>query len=393
MYFQAKSFLEWRTIGASFGEIGLSTEQSCCAKLGNCSFDKHLPGLLYLMNRSRALVSVIVPSYNASRYIRETLESVLGQTYSSFEVIVVDDGSTDDTRAIVADYLRRDSRIRLVTQPNAGVGAARNRGIAEASGEFIAPLDADDIWYPEKLAKQVESLEGRGKEWGLGYCWSKSINERGHASFPLAHWPIRGNAFYALIYRNIIGNASVPIFRRSAVREIGGYRTRAEQGGVQGCEDWDLTVRVAAKYLVDEVPNYLVGYRQIASTMSSDVVRMAKSYEFVMSELKRNYPQIPKKIIGWSAGHYYNYLLPVPYSRGDLDTFFRFLKVIWRSDLGVFLNPPIWRMMIVSCLRKIAGPNFLKRRRPEEPHDPGLIWLPAHWLEKWRWAKLQKGLI
>ena len=67
-----------------------------------------------------------------------------------------------------------------------------------------------------------------------------------------------------MIYRNVIGNASVPLFRTLAVREIGGYRTRAEQGGVQGCEDWDLTLRVAAKYLVDEVPDYLVGYRQIA---------------------------------------------------------------------------------------------------------------------------------
>jgi glycosyltransferase involved in cell wall biosynthesis len=349
------------------------------------------------MNRSKALVSVIVPSYNGSRFIRETLDSVLGQTYGSFEVIVVDDGSTDDTRAIVADYSRRDSRIRLFSQPNAGVGAARNRGIAEASGEFIAPLDADDIWYPEKLAKQVESLERQGKEWGLGYCWSKSINERGHAVLPLANWPIRGNAFYSLIYRNIIGNASVPLFRTSAVREVGGYRTRAEQGGVQGCEDWELTVRVAAKYLVDEVPDYLVGYRQIAATMSSDVVKMAKSYEFAMSELKRSYPQIPKKIMEWSAGHYYNYLLPIPYSRGDTDTVFRFLRVIWRSDLGMFLNPPTIRMTIVSCLRKIAGPNFLKRSRSEidaKPYKPpGLHWLPARWLEQWRWAKIQKGLI
>jgi glycosyltransferase involved in cell wall biosynthesis len=347
---------------------------------------------------SRALVSVVVPSYNASRHIREALESVLGQTYSSFEVIVVDDGSKDDTAAIVADYSRRDSRIRLVSQPNSGVGAARNRGMAEASGEFIAPLDADDIWYPEKLEKQVGSLERHGKEWGLGYCWSKSINERGEASLPLAHWPIRGKAFYALIYRNIIGNASVPLFRTSAVREIGGYRTRAEQGGVQGCEDWDLTLRMAAKYLVDEVPDYLAGYRQIASTMSSNVLGMAKSYEFIMNELRRNYPQIPKKIMGWSAGYYYNYLLPIAYGSGDTDTVFRFLKIMWRSDLGIFLNPPTIRMAIVSYLRKIAGPNFLKRRRSEEidpkPFEPpGLIWIPAHWLEARRWAKLQKGLI
>jgi glycosyltransferase involved in cell wall biosynthesis len=330
------------------------------------------------MIRSQPLVSVIVPSYNASRYIRETLESVLAQTYGNFEVIVIDDGSKDDTSDIVADYARRDSRIRLVSQPNAGVGAARNRGIAEASGVFIAPLDADDVWYPEKLEKQVASLQRGGEEWGCAYCWSKSINERGEAFLPLAHWPIRGRVFYALIYRNIIGNASVPLFRTSAVREIGGYRTRAEQGGVQGCEDWDLTLRVAAKYLVDEVPDYLVGYRQISSTMSSDVLGMAKSYEFIMRDLR--------------------YLLPIAYSSGNDEAFFTFLRIMWRSDLAIFLSPTIYRMAIVSCLRKIAGPNFLKRRRPENvdpkpPGPPSLLWKPAHWIEARRWAKVQKGSI
>jgi glycosyltransferase involved in cell wall biosynthesis len=348
--------------------------------------------------RSRALVSVVVPSYNASRYICETLESVLAQTYRNFEVIVIDDGSKDHTPDIVADYARRDSRIRLVKQPNSGVGVARNRGIAEAFGEFIAPLDADDVWYPQKLEKQVASLERGGEEWGFAYCWSKSINERGEAFLPLAHWPIRGRVFYALTYKNIIGNASVPLFRASAVREVGGYRTRAEQSGVQGCEDWDFALRVAAKYLVDEVPDYLVGYRQISSTMSSDVLAMAKSYEFIMSELRRNYPKIPKKLMGWSAGHFYNYMLPIAYSSGNNEAFFRFLKILWRSDLATFLNPPLWRMAIVSCLRKIAGPNFLKQRRsedvdPKPPGPPGLIWMPAHWIEARRWAKLQKGSI
>jgi glycosyltransferase involved in cell wall biosynthesis len=348
--------------------------------------------------QSRALVSVVVPSYNASRYICEALESVLAQTYRNFEVIVINDGSTDHTPDIVADYARRDSRVRLVNQPNAGVGVARNRGIAEACGVFIAPLDADDVWYPQKLEKQVASLERSGEEWGFAYCWSKSINERGEPFIPLVNWPIRGRAFHALIYKNIIGNASVPLFRTSAVREVGGYRTRAEQGGCQGCEDWDITLRVAAKYLVAEVPDYLVGYRQIPSTMSADVLGMAKSYEFVMSDLLRNYPQIPKKLRGWSAGHFYNYLLPTAYCTGNNDAVFRFLKIICRSDPAILLYPPVYRMAIVTALRKIAGPNFLKQRRsedvdPKPPGPPGLIWMPAHWIEARRWARVQNGSI
>jgi glycosyltransferase involved in cell wall biosynthesis len=350
------------------------------------------------MNQSKALVSVIVPSYNASRYICETLESVLAQTYRNFEAIVIDDGSKDHTSEIVANYAKRDSRIRLVNQPNAGVGAARNRGIAEASGVFIAPLDADDIWYPQKLEKQVASLERHGEEWGFAYCWSTSINERGEVFTPLTHWPIRGNVFHALIYRNIIGNASVPLFRTSAVREVGGYLTRAEQNGCQGCEDWDFILRVAAKYLVDDVPDYLVGYRQISSTMSSNVLGMAKSYEFIMSELRRNYPEIPKKLLRWSAGGFYNYLLPTAYGSGNYDAVFRFLKIICRSDLATCLSPPLCRMAIVAALRKIAGPNFIKRHRskdvdPKPPGPPGLIWIPAHRIEARRWARLQNGSI
>jgi glycosyltransferase involved in cell wall biosynthesis len=356
------------------------------------------PNVVAISQTKQALVSVIVPSYNASRYISETLESVLSQTYRNFEVIVVDDGSKDNTPDIVADYARRDSRIRLVNQPNSGCGAARNRGIAEASGEFIAPLDADDVWYPQKLEKQVASLERNGENWGLTYCWSKSINERGEAVKPLCHWPISGNVFRALIYRNIIGNASVPLFRTSVVREVGGYRTRAEQGGVQGCEDWDFSLRVAAKYLLDAVPDYLVGYRQISSTMSSNVLGMVESYESMVRELRRNYPQISKKLMGWSAGYYYNYLLPVAYASGNNDAVLRFLKIIYRSDLAIFLSPPLYRMAIVASLRKIAGPNVLKRHHPEnvdpEPHGPpGLIWRPAHWVEARRWAKIQNGSI
>ena len=102
------------------------------------------------------LVSVIVPAYNAGPFLAATLESVLDQTHRAFEVLVVDDGSTDETATIAAAYAVRDSRIRPLTQANAGVAAARNRGIAEARGEFIAPIDADDIWFPEFLEQVLE---------------------------------------------------------------------------------------------------------------------------------------------------------------------------------------------------------------------------------------------
>src|SRR5438309_4900890 len=98
------------------------------------------------------LVSVVVPNYNYGRYVREAVDSVLGQTYPAVEVIVVDDGSSDDSLSVLQSY---GSKIKLVVQPNGGVHKARNRGIEESKGEFVAFLDADDVWEPTKLERQV----------------------------------------------------------------------------------------------------------------------------------------------------------------------------------------------------------------------------------------------
>ena len=125
------------------------------------------------------LVSVIVPAYNAARYIRQALESVCTQTYRDIEVIVVDDGSRDETPAIVEEFATSDPRVRLLLQNNAGVGAARNMGLRQAQGVYIAPIDADDIWHPGKLEAQVACMEAHGPETGLVYCWTNIIDSEG----------------------------------------------------------------------------------------------------------------------------------------------------------------------------------------------------------------------
>ena len=128
---------------------------------------------------SNPLVSVIIPAFNASEHIRQTLESVLAQTYQAIEVIVVDDGSSDATTDIVKEFVKRDTRFQLFRQTNAGVGAARNNAIRKARGKYIAPLDADDVWFPEKLEKQVACMEQYGMETGLVYCWFSLVDAHG----------------------------------------------------------------------------------------------------------------------------------------------------------------------------------------------------------------------
>jgi glycosyltransferase involved in cell wall biosynthesis len=122
-------------------------------------------------------VSVIIPAHNDAATVERTISSVLNQTYPNLEVLVVDDGSTDETAFLVQRMADADPRIRLLQKANGGLVSARNYGIAHAGGEFIAPIDADDLWHPEKIKKQVTVMRDRGDRVGLVYCWSRAVDE------------------------------------------------------------------------------------------------------------------------------------------------------------------------------------------------------------------------
>ncbi len=125
----------------------------------------------------KGLVSIITPCYNGSKYICETIDSVLNQTYSEWEMIIIDDGSKDNSADIVREYEAKDSRIHLVQQENAGSAAARNNGIRQAEGQYIALLDADDIWEPEFLESQIAFMTE--KDAVCVYCSYTCINDKG----------------------------------------------------------------------------------------------------------------------------------------------------------------------------------------------------------------------
>ncbi|WP_409192973.1 glycosyltransferase family 2 protein [Bradyrhizobium sp. RDM4] len=120
-----------------------------------------------------------MPAFNAASTIRETVSSALNQTYRNLEVIIVDDGSADQTKALATHLAQCDPRVRYVYKDNGGVASARNRGIAEAQGKFVATLDADDLWYPTKLERQLERLEQSGPETALVYAWCCWIDDHG----------------------------------------------------------------------------------------------------------------------------------------------------------------------------------------------------------------------
>jgi glycosyltransferase involved in cell wall biosynthesis len=313
------------------------------------------------MSVPEPLVSVILPAYNAAGFIGETLDSVLAQTLSSLEVLVIDDGSQDDTNAIVDRLAREESRVRVVHQENAGVGAARNAGIRSARGTYIAPIDADDLWSPHKLEKQVARMEECGDETGMVYCWSDLIDGTGRSVGASRPYRIEGRITRALIVRNILANASVPLFRAKALSDVGGYLTRDQQGGAQGCEDWDLALRVAERHEVRVVPEVLIAYREVPSGLRFRANAMRRSYEIMCDRVRARNPDLPTSLLRWSAGRFHQYLASLAYKQGDHASAVRHTLRAIVSDPVAALNTRSQIRLARSLMQLVRGRSAARR--------------------------------
>jgi len=254
------------------------------------------------------LVSVIVPVHNGAGHIGVALESALMQTHQNLEIIAVDDGSTDSTLSILENYAARDARVRVFTQPNGGVARARNRAIAESRGEFIAPLDADDLWQPTKITRQLHRLIEAGDVTGFVYSWWVWIDDSGAVLDRSPRWTIEGDAFERLLQVNFTGNASVPLLRRSCVEEAGGYNEELTAADAGGCEDWELVLRIAERHRVAVVPEILLGYRRRPGSMSTSCDRMWRSQQIVINEMHKLRPGLQPKILQRSNQQFAFYL-------------------------------------------------------------------------------------
>ncbi|MGL5063409.1 MAG: glycosyltransferase family 2 protein [Microcoleus sp.] len=303
------------------------------------------------------LVSVIIPAYNADNFIAATLESVLSQTYRNIEIIVVDDGSTDATPETVKSFAQKDSRVILLQQSNAGVAAARNLAYLHSRGEYIAPIDADDIWYPQNLEKQVECLTKSKPCVGVVYSWSVDINEGGLLTGGFYNSTIEGEVHDALVYKYFIGNASSSLIRRACFEKVGGYNCKFRLENAQGCEDWELHLRIAQYYQFKVVPEYLVGYRQIASSMSCNYAAMAKGHSLIMTDVRRYHREVPERVYRWSSSNFYIYLAVKSSSNGNYRSTLLWLYRALKDDfLMVVLRHNLYLLSIASMLKMIVSP-------------------------------------
>ena len=222
-------------------------------------------------------VSIVIPAYNSMQHLSATLDSVFEQTYQDFEVIVINDGSVDDTEKYVLSL--KDPRLRLINQTNQGASAARNNGITHARGEYIAFLDDDDLWHPTKLEKQLRILE-ESPEVGLVYTWVEFINEQGQSTGKIFQECVEGNVWRELTAHNLVECGSVPLVRKSCFETCGMFDLNIGSF----IEDWDMWLRIANKYSFGVVKEVLVYYRQRSTSSSKNWQEMSKGYALTIEK-------------------------------------------------------------------------------------------------------------
>lgn len=249
------------------------------------------------------LVSVIVPAFNAATTLRRTLDSIRAQRHSNLQILVVDDGSEDGTREIALQAAREDARVQVLAQANRGVARARNLGLRAASGDFVAPIDADDLWHPEKISRQVAAMLAAGPRAGFAYCWYRAIDEDDRVLYDGPTWRVDGDILLRHIVVNVVGNGSALLARRELVVACGGYDASLFDRGMQGVEDFLLQLQMAHTHEVVVVPEYLVGYRQSRGSMSSDGTGMARSARAMMERVAELCADTPH-VIRWGLGHF-----------------------------------------------------------------------------------------
>ncbi len=287
------------------------------------------------------MVSIVVTCYNYARYLSACLESIAKQTYRDFEVILVDDGSTDDTEAVARKWLDDPRlKIRYVKQVNAGQASAKNHGIRLAAGEFIAFLDADDTWVDSKLEKQLPLFDGDGM--GVVYSRGDQMDAEGRSLPPhpaVGPWaPHKGNLTEYLIFENIVPFSSV-VARKEVFEKVGCFKEHLAMA-----IDWDLWLRVSLHYQFDFVDEVLFHYRVgHADQMSKNLSVRHRCCDRIMEEFLAAHPHaLPpatiRKARGYTAlarGAYYT----SRDRRTALSYFFRSLKY------EPFQLRPLWGMI------------------------------------------------
>lgn len=237
------------------------------------------------------MISVIMPTYNRAYVLNNAIDSVLGQTYDDWELIVVDDCSSDDTGNVVRKYMQRDSRIKYIRQEkNKGANACRNFGIKSAKGEYIALLDSDNVWYAHKLEKQIELLRNADDDIAVVYCREKKVDGENESNFPIDNFEAE-DIKEILCQRNVI-DSSTALIKKECFYKIGFFDETLPR-----LQEWEFFIRLLVVHnykalFINEILN--VSYIQ-----NDSISKNSEKYFTATTELMKRYPEYFEKSIAF----------------------------------------------------------------------------------------------
>ena len=314
-------------------------------------------------------VSVIVPCYNVATLVTQTLESVRRQTVSSFEVLVVDDGSTDGTREKVLETCAVDARFRLLTKPNGGVSSARNVGLDHAKGRYVAFLDADDYWHPEKLEKHLTHLESKPAV-AVSFCATQFVDAAGnmlHVRVP----QLRNLDDYYLYCRNPLTNGSVGVFRR----EIFDYHRFDE--AKRRNNDVDCWLRIAftepGKWLFEGISDVLTYYRVTPSSLSTAAEAHLAACRDTWAKSRIYAPAVAARYAGLAEAFQLRFYARRAVAECDMSAARRYIFSALRSSPAILLREGVVTVQtLVASLLPRPIVRMLMRNRTRYLSQSGL---------------------
>lgn len=290
---------------------------------------------------------MIITSYNVAPYLREAVDSALNQTVAEIEVVVIDDESSDDSLKRLSDLT--DPRLRLVEQAHGGLQVARNRGVRETSAPFVAFLDGDDLWRPDKLEKHLLLMEARPD---VDMSFSRSVIYRRDEEFTWPQGDRRAGpvSFEDLYVENLVRNGSAAVLRRSALEAAGEFDVELPASG-----DRDMWLRIALRSPdnILSLGEYLTCYRRRSGQATSGWDRPQQARKLITAKFDRLVPERVRRLKGSATMNFNRYLAELAYKAGDLHQARSFLAVSFRSSpMRFLLDNRCWELVtaVILCL-------------------------------------------
>ena len=294
-------------------------------------------------------VSVVIPAYNAMVCLPKTVDSVLKQTFTDFEVLIINDGSSDHILEWAASLL--DPRVKVISQENQGVSGARNTGIIYAQGEYIAFLDADDLWEPTKLEKQVHCLDNKPTV-GLVYTWTVLVDWKDNPTGRILASHAEGNLWQQLMETNELCNSSSSMVRRCCFDTVGVF-----DQSLKSAEDLDMWLRLANRYSFAVVKEPLTLYRQHSNSLSKNHEQMFESLRIV---IEKTFQSVPLDLLHLRNRAYASLNVGLAWlaiEEGDYKKAIHFRQQALLHNLQIRYSEKFIRLSLAVLLMRCFGPN------------------------------------